>query len=81
MFEIQQAAQCSCIGMKEQERVEGGGVREITGGLKCRGLKAESSQGASHPKAYQTSSITLIVLNMLHPSLAMIQFFRFLSIA
>ena len=40
MFEIQQAAQCSCIGMKEQERVEGGGVREITGGLKCRGLKA-----------------------------------------
>lgn len=40
MFAIQQAAHCSCIGMKEQERVEGGGVREITGGLKYRGLKA-----------------------------------------
>lgn len=40
MFAIQQAAHCSCIGMKEQDRVEGGGVREITGGLKYRGLKA-----------------------------------------
>ena len=40
MFEIQQAAQCGCIGMEEQERGEGGEVREITEGLKRSGWKA-----------------------------------------